>query len=388
MRIAMVSRELPPHGGGIGSYTEKTARALAARGHEVHVLSEATHAEGVDVVDGVRIHRLRPPRLRPRVLARSLAVHRALRRLGPVDVVQACEWGGEAWAYSLRRGAPLVTRLATPHVLVEELNGVPAARRRRQAASRWLERSQTRRSDRVISPSAALADEVGRRWGLDREAIMVVPTGIRPPRVTTAPPAPLDAARYVLYFGRLEVRKGVDVWIDALPEVLRRHPDLLAVLVGEDVGIDGRPFPEVARERCGDDLWPRVRFLPRLPHDELFAIVAGAALVIMPSRWENMANACLEAMALGRPVVATTGSGFAELIDDGLSGRLVPPGDSAALGGAVVEALADEAALRRMGEAARRRALDFDLDVMAERLLTAYSGLHARTPRRALRGPR
>ena len=371
MRIAMVSPGLPPNGGGIGTYTEKTARALAARGHDVHVLIPGARPR-TEIVDGVHIHSVATPHLRPSVLARTWAIARALRGLGRVDIVQACEWGGEGWWYSLRAEAPLITRLATPHFLIERLNDVPTRQRRRQFFSRALERSQARRSARLMSPSEVLAGEVASRWHIRRGDIDVVPTGVR---ISTADanscPPELRDLPYLLYFGRLEQRKGVDTWIDALPALLDINPSLHAVFVGEDMGFRGQPFEQYARARCSAAA-DRLHFLRPVPQARLFPIIAASLMVVMPSRWESLANACLEAMALGRVVVATTGSGFSEVITDGVDGYLVPPGDAESLARTVSHALADMAELTRIGDAARRRAQHYDLDAMVDRLLGVY----------------
>lgn len=372
LRIAMVSPGLPPEGGGIGTYTDKTSRALAARGHDVHVLVPGVPRLRSEIVDAVAIHRIPTPNAQPRVLARSWAVGRALRRLGPFDIVQASEWGAEAWWYALAGRTPLVTRLATPHFLIEDLNQVSWRQRRRQSASRWLERSQVRRSERVISPSGVLADRVARRWRLHRGSIAVVPTGISPPNGEQGSvPPELASVEYVLYFGRLEQRKGADTWIEALPAVLRDLPRIHAVFVGEDMGMRGRSFQDQARESYPEAAG-RLHFLATMSQTRLFPIVAAARLVVMPSHWESLANACLEAMALGRPVVATTGSGFDEVITDSVDGFLVPPGNAPALAARVAGVLHDELLLTRIGRAARRRAEDYDLEAMVDRLLEVY----------------
>jgi glycosyltransferase involved in cell wall biosynthesis len=380
LRIALVSREYPPavRSGGIGTYTEKTARALAALGHEVHVFTEGTSHVPSSEDSLVHLHRLPEVGGRPdeqRVIRRAWAVAGALWRIGPCDVVQACEWDAEAVIYSLRRRSILVTRLATPAYVVNRLNGSPARAKVRAAAVGRLERFQTRRSDHVISPSLALANLVTTDWKLDPRRVSVVPTGIEmPSAAVAAPPRGFAGRKYVLYFGRLETRKGVKTWIDALARVLAEDAQLWAVFAGQDLGMLGTPFTEYARLRLGP-LMERVAFFPRLPHAELFPLVAGAALVVMPSIWESLANACLEAMALGRPVVATTGSGFSEVIRDGVDGFLVAPQDHDRLATAVIGALANRARLEEVGHAARLRARDFGLDKMAFRLLDVYRDL-------------
>jgi glycosyltransferase involved in cell wall biosynthesis len=386
MRLAFVSREFPPspRAGGIGTYTSKTARALSEAGHEVHVISEAGPGDpDVSRVGDLTVHRLPDPGARPRelrVLRRAAAVAAALRRLGPFDLVQACEWDGEAALYARRPAAPLITRLATPHHVVEAINR-EGAQPWRSALISAMERSQTVRSARVICPSRCLAEWVARDWGLDVDRIAIVPTGIEPPRVAEDAPPPaaeLRGADYILYFGRLEGRKGVTVWVDALPAVLAANPTARAVFAGDEAAGAARPIAEVARERCGGDA-SRLLFLPHQPHPALFALIARARFVVLPSRWESMANACLEAIVLGKPVLSTIGSGFAEVIRDGVEGLLVPPADPQALAVAANRLLGDRALTDRLGRAARVRAAEYDLRRMAGRLMEVHQEVHSST---------
>ncbi len=103
------------------------------------------------------------------------------------------------------------------------------------------------------------------------------------------------------------------------------------VFAGEvSPGRDGRPFSDVVASELREFL-PRVRVLPALRHEELWPLVSGSRFVVLPSRFDNLPNACLEAMALSKPVIATEEASFDELIETGVSGELVPQDSAKAL---------------------------------------------------------
>jgi glycosyltransferase involved in cell wall biosynthesis len=244
-----------------------------------------------------------------------------------------------------------------------------------------MERLQTRHSDGIISPTRALAEIVCQTWKIAPERVAVVPTGMDPAPMRASADGPLpeavQAIDYLLYFGRLEERKGVHILGQALPSVLSAHPNLKAVFVGEEHSYRGGSM-RAAIKAMNAAYADRLIFLPRLPQRELFPIIKAARLVVLPSLWENLANTCLEAMQLGRPVIATRGCGFEEVIQDGLSGFLVEPGNPDDLARRMLEALADTALLERVGVGALRRVEDFAIDPMAARLAAYYEQLIAR----------
>ena len=387
MRICLVSREYPPetHTGGIGTYTYKTAAALVRLGHEAHVVTTSDKPAAEYQENGVFVHRIQEPDNRgplPQSLAHTRAAASAIGKIsGQLDIVQACEWAGEAFWYASapQRRAPLVTRLATPHFVVERLNDSGSQRGlRRGLVTRTIERVQTVRSDGVISPTRALAKIVSEGWHIAPERITVVPTGASLYQGTATSEAPLPEelrqTDYLLYFGRLERRKGVHILGAALPALLERYPNLKAVFVGEDLSADGQTMADLIRQLAAPYA-DRLIFLPRMPQSELFPIIRAARLVVLPSLWENLANTCLEAMQLGRPVVATWGCGFEEVIQDGVSGYLADPGDAPALTRRILDALDDSARAQRIGQAAERRAQEFSVDAMVARLADYYRSL-------------
>jgi glycogen synthase len=368
VRVVLVSSEYPPasRGGGIGTNTEITAGALAARGHEVHVLTRgdgsATVSEGVTV--HALHHRWVPHAAAERFVAlRGIAA--AARRLRP-DVVQAAEWEAEAWWLSRFDRVPVVTRLATPTHVLEELNY--GRQLGETALVRRLEREQARRSVAVYAPTRAIAERIRAEWGLDAVELIPNPVdvdAVREQAAVTPPPITLPS-RFVCFFGRLERRKGIEPLAAALAEVLPRHPDVHAVLIGRDPNDDNGAL----RARVETMLAPvreRVLLTGELPREQALAIVARAEVVTLPSLWESFGYVCVEAMALGRPVVASAAGGLVDIVQDG-SGRLVPPGDAAALAGVLDELLRDERARAQLGSQASKRADRFATEHVVARI--------------------
>jgi glycosyltransferase involved in cell wall biosynthesis len=223
---------------------------------------------------------------------------------------------------------------------------------------------------------------VSQEWQIDPKRVEVIPNSIDIPRVIdlgTKQPIPdrLKNKEYLLYFGRLEERKGVRVLAHALPSVLDRFPKLNMVFVGSDSAYQGASMREYIRQ-SSDRYTNRVMFIENLPHENLFPIVHSAKMVILPSLWEAFGFVCVEALALGRPVIATSGSGFEEIIEDEISGYLVEPGNSDLLAENITRRLSDEAGLFRISQGARRRALDFDVSKIARRLLDYYESVRSR----------
>lgn len=389
MRICLVSREYPTddHVGGIGTYTEKTARVLVALGHAVDVITEGRdETETTTVEDGVVVHRLAPTRSRAlRAVIRSRAVAGAIGRL-PVqpDIVQACEFRAEAFWYSFQRPArtKLVTRLATPSFLVRRLNeGTDRRVSVRHAYIDLPERIQTVRSDGIIAITRAIGSVVSDAWHIPGHRIKVVRTGVDFARRYSASgvqlPDELRGRQYILFFGRLEERKGVHVLAQALPEVLASNPGLHVVFAGNSVDYKGEPMRAFV-ERCNAASLDRLHFFPRLPQRELHPVLKHSMFAVLPSLWEAMGNVSLEALDMGRPVVATLHSGLEEIVEHGRSGLLVEPGDVQGLRDAIARLVVDDELLRRLSAGAAARAMEFDLTTAGRELVDFYRSVMVR----------
>jgi glycogen synthase len=387
VRILLVSAEYPPFGDGIGAYVASVAPALAARGHEVHVLSCRAGQPRSDTVErGVRVHRRgqpplpAPERLLPvaqRVRA-ALACARHARALGPFDVVEAPDWMAEGLLLGRRGGAPVVAHLHTPIGLVTRTSGLRAGRAIRAADA--LERTAVARADAVTAPSRLLARTLEADGWLARRRgpVTVVPYPVDP-----EPWAAVGGAGatppIVLAVGRLERRKAPEMLVEACGRLTPEIPGLELVLAGRsEEQRDGMGYAEwlqVAAARAGVAL----RLAGEVARDALPALVARARVVAVPSRFDNFPMAALEALAAGRPVVCTDATGTADLLSGSDAGAVVPVGDPAALAAALAPYLRDADVAARAGAAARALAVArCSPEAVAERRETVYGEVAGR----------
>jgi glycosyltransferase involved in cell wall biosynthesis len=178
-----------------------------------------------------------------------------------------------------------------------------------------------------------------------------------PARKVAVVPNGLDFDRVVVHKGRAKLRKivvvanlrpekGHDVLIDAAREVLRRFPDAVFEIVG-----DGSQLEALVDRASSRGVLHAFTFLGH--RDDVAQRLADGDIFVLPSRSEAFPNAVLEAMAAGLPIVTSGIGGMLELIDDGRTGLLVPPGDPSALADRIVRLMADADLASRLGRAAR-----------------------------------
>jgi glycosyltransferase involved in cell wall biosynthesis len=154
------------------------------------------------------------------------------------------------------------------------------------------------------------------------------------------------AAGYLLYVGRLRIRKAVEVLLEALALLGDGRPEVLVVGDGEHAGRLARRVAELGLA---------VEFLGRRDPGQVRSLMERAGGLVVPSIYEGMPLVVLEAMEAGLPVIASRVSGIPEVVIDGETGWLVPPEDPPALAAALDEWRRDPGEARRRGEAGRRR---------------------------------
>jgi glycogen(starch) synthase len=386
VRLAIVTTEYPPFTpdeGGIGTLYAALVPKLRELGNEMHVFAHSHDRDAAEERDGVRLHHVRPP---ARWIGTSLervawssAVARAVRAEGRFDLVWAPEWTGGASAYSRRKDAgPLVTHLFTSLVQVAQLSGGRPREARKLIAAglqNRLERRQAERSDALLAQSQAILDWARRLWDIGKLPVRVLPSVLDVPTVRALGEGPEpdgvpESRPRVVFFGRLEHRKGLDVLVRAMPFVWDRFPSAPLVVLGNGNDYLAAQLRELAEPRVD-----RLHMLGHRPSSEVFPVVRSADVVVLPSRWENFALSALEAMALGRPVVLTTAGGAPEFCRDGHDALLVPPEDPGAIGAAIRRVLEDPALGERLGREAASTAERFDVSAVAPRYLEFFEEL-------------
>lgn len=218
-------------------------------------------------------------------------------------------------------------------------------------------RAVLRLSRCVVAPSEAYLTQVVEQFpGLAGRA-QFIHNGIRPEEFDPSRGIPDEnrcPERYVLTIAAHNPKKGLDVLIEAFARVAVRHPDVHLLLLG-DGPLRSRLEDQASRLGLGD----RARFLGTRSRGETIALLRRCAVFVLASRAEPFGLAVLEALAAGRPVVATRVGGIREIVRDGVDGLLVEPDDAEALARALETFLDDPDAGVRFGRAGRLRAESF-----------------------------
>jgi glycosyltransferase involved in cell wall biosynthesis len=363
MNVCLISREYPPFfGGGIGAYTVRWSRALAAHGHRVVVVTVSDDGRETRDRDGdVTVIRL--PFIRGSgqtgdwsgphpaiadgptlgafhafspVAVFSMQVAQALPRLVrefEVEIIEVPDTGALGWFPLLRRrcgadGPPMVTCVHSPTEWISRWNVAPLTGRR-DAELVWMERDSAAWSDGLVAPSGAMAAWVADHWGVGTPAVIPYPLGdleqiARASARRTEGPR---LGRSIVFAGRLEPRKGVRVLLEGFALAASKGADLSLDLVGEDMPESGGMHGQRLLERLPPAIRACVRAHGRLETAAIDALRAPALAVAVPSPMDNFPNTCMEAMALGKVVLAAGAGGMADMIRDGVDGLLFRPED-------------------------------------------------------------
>ena len=359
MRILLVANTLPPHDiSGVGEQVLQLAAGLREEGHKVEVLGR-----GRDGAGG------------PKLLFPLLVVPAFLRRLYRFrpHVVQVHESDGavaalltKVLAATLDPQPQLCALLQVSYI--EEFRAVHIRRHDGRVLARpgWAERRfqwfkaplqialgalTAWLADRVLAPSRRTAGEIAADYRVSPVAVLPNVTGGLG-RTDSEIPA-LARDDLLLFVGRLRIRKGVDVLLEAFAGLAGDHPEGRLAIVGD--GEQRRALEALASELRLEE---RVELLGRQSPEQVRRLMATARALVVPSVYEGMPLVILEAMNRELPIVASAVSGIPEVVVEGETGWLVPTEAVSPLADALREVLADADECRRRGTAGRRRVVE------------------------------
>ncbi len=355
MRILTFSTPYPPELGGMQSHVYNLTQSFTELGHDVRVVTKPQPAarshERNGSVDVVRIPFLKVPKTMSLQYVGAAAAYLTwLVLTWKPDILHVHSFWPELLATK-----HLHRRVRIVHTAHESLFLIMAAQPRYHRRLRFI----FSKIDGLIGPSDELI-EVAQGFGVPADRTMFLSNGVDAEKFSPAIPGVIreryrlpGSTRIVLCPRRLVPKNGVQFLFGAIPEILRQHPETMIVVVGEG------PEQAALERQCAElNIRDKVIFAGGVSNDEINRYYADADLVVLPSLKEATSIAALEAMASAKPIVASDVGGLPYLVENGVTGLLVPPSDSAALAGAIGELLATPVRRAEMGEAARDRVLN------------------------------
>ncbi len=386
LHVVFVCRHYPPRGeGGIARWTWLAARGLAQRGHTVHVVAEAREAPIIRYEDGIWLH----------------TIHPAQNAFSDVMAEWQVPPPAASWATAVRDHLPVLEGFGASVLSfpIWDVEGIGALHRTSMAVACSLHTTSALHGDggamdlrhivrlqgglspalaeskalahagMIIANTHAALHDIERTSGVSfRARAVVVPHGT--PIAQNPIEVPDVGPIRVLFVGRNERRKGIDLALAALENAFAAGANVQATVIGcADLALaQGTPLAEHLSNG-------RLRLPGFLPREALDAAYAAHHLLIMPSRYESFGLVAIEAMAHGVPVIATSVGGLPEVVADGVSGHLVALDEDTprVIANHIGRLAANREALRALSKGAYARAkAQFDADVMARGLEAAF----------------
>jgi D-inositol-3-phosphate glycosyltransferase len=411
-RIALLSYHTSPlaplggsETGGLNVYVRELALELAVRGHDVDIFTRRTDPDALEVVPvATQVES-------GGATARLVHIDAGPARYEPKDAlpsyIDAFETGVAAFAereeagydglyshywMSGVAGERLKARWGVPHVAMFHTLGEVKARSRiskhepepRIAAERAIARA----ADRIIVASRDERELLVRHYGADADRIAVVPCGVNlgmfQPVDKEQARAELglrDDDRILLFVGRIEPLKGVDILLGAAAQLESESDCFVLVIGGDSAAMDG----EMAHLRdlaSQLGIAERVNFMGAVDHERLPLFYSAADVCVVPSFYESFGLVALEAMACGTPVVASRVGGLTATVRDGETGYLIPWRCPEPFAERLELLLGNEQLRRAFGQSARREVERFRWANVADAVLALYGELIEGAPPR------
>lgn len=359
MKILQVSAFHPYVGGafqlyvgGVEWYCHQLSKHLAVRGHEVHIITSKLdkNVPFNEEKDGFQIHWCPYAGIIWKSNPGTFIMHKLLKV--KVDVIHA-----HSYIFFTSNQVALARKLHRVPFLLHLHGGVDFFLPTNELSTRLkfhlkkrlydptLGKWTVETADAVCSVSKRDIELAKNIWGLDRRRLHWVPNAVNIEEFNANKCDKLN----VVFIGRLETWKGIYVFLKVAKLVEKKRDDVNFLVVG-----DGS-----LKEHVRNNVDNHIRALGQVPHTMIREILSEATVLVLPSYMEGLPTVCLEALAAEVPVVASNVGGIPEVVIDGETGYLFPPGNADLCADRVLRLLSDEPLRRRMGRKGRRLILQF-----------------------------
>lgn len=387
MKICLVNALFHPFSGGVEKHMYELSRELVKQGVDVTIIT--ARIEGTpeyEEIDGVKVHRvpcmeIKVPGLYPPPMIVSPVFYGYLKRLDRqynFDVIHLQNRFfvdfDMASIYSKLHGKPFMMTIHNARPVGISLPITILGSLYDWLIGRW----PFAMADRIIAVSEWVKYDIA-KYMINKDKIIPVHNGIN---VNSFTPQGRTNVRnkygignkpMLLFVGRVITQKGLDYLIDAMPLILEKHPDTKLLLIGR-----GNLLDHLKGKVKDMKLEDSVLFSGYISEEMLIEAYGTCDLFVLPSVWEVLPIAILEAMSSGRPVVCTNAGGNRELVRDGKNGYVVPMRNPEALAGRVNELLSSPETMKQMGAMSRKMAEEeFDWKLIAAKTKKVYEDLIA-----------
>ncbi|MBW4668611.1 MAG: glycosyltransferase [Cyanomargarita calcarea GSE-NOS-MK-12-04C] len=392
LHILIISQEFPPNSfGGIGAYNQTLARELIQMGHEVTVISRGSKdcTDVIGPLTHIQVASVEQTDCMPQypILSKNLAWARKAAQIAqeihgqrPISVIESALWDFEAIGILMLRPelkVPLIVRLVTPLLLSIKMNGWQMSEDFKLCMH--MEKELIRCADSVISISNSIKDSIVSAYGITPDRRWLVqPLGVQPwpsyTNITNYGELPKDLKRgiiQILFVGRLESRKGIDVFLNALKIVMPQESRISVWIAGVD--IEG--WQEKANHLLGHDLLSRLQFLGMVTEERRELLYANCDFLVFPSRYESFGLVPLEAMVHSKAVIGARAASIPEVIVEGECGLLFEPDNYQELAEKILTLVNDENLRYQLAKGAKQRVEVLSARNMAKASVNVYHSL-------------
>ncbi len=380
MKIVVATPLYPPDSGGPATY----AHILYE-----HLGGTQESGEGKEARDTVVLVKFSEVRAQPRLLRHAVYFWKVLKAARAADLVLALDpvsTGLPAMLAARILGKPFVVKIVGDYAWEQgkqrfgiSVNLDEFVRQERVpfavACFRVIQTLVASSATRIIVPSQYLK-EIVCMWGISSKKISVIYNSIRLPEHLRNMPEESIQKGTIVTAGRLVPWKGIDGVIDAVADVRANGmvdaPTL--TVIGEG------PDREVLEEKGVEQLGKAITFTGLLSHDKTLETMAASHLFILNSTYEGLSHILIEALSLGCAIIATNAGGNPELIEDKVTGLLVPVGDREALGRAITQLLSDDSLVTHLRTEAKKYAEQFSVSKMIHDTRALFAEVCGKSP--------